>query len=106
MAARNLKIVFQCTVTQLANAAQQTLGLRNLIEADSIIENLLHTNPNSEVIKSVWCDCGKDNECTVTLRNHSTDHNGEPNSEPSDPTEFQKAAKALQDLIFAEPLNS
>lgn len=102
MASKNLTVVFQCTLTQLAAAVQRTLGLRNMIGADSIIGNLLHTIPNSDAIQSVWCRDEKDDACTVTLKNYNTGEDGEPTSEPSDPTEFHKAAKALQDLIFSE----
>jgi len=102
MASKNPKVVFQCTPTQRAAAAQKALGLRNLIGADSIIGNLMHTIPNSDAIQSVWCCDEKDDGCTVTLQSYTTDENGEPTSEPSDPTEFHKAAKALQDLIFSE----
>jgi hypothetical protein len=104
MASKNLTLVFQCTLTQLTTAAQRTLGLRNLLEADSIIGNLLHAIPNSGAIQSVWCSGEKEDGCTVTLKNYTTDERGEPTSEPpSDPTEFHKAAKGLQDLIFPEP---
>ncbi|MBZ5666795.1 MAG: hypothetical protein LAO30_19595 [Acidobacteriia bacterium] len=88
---------------QLADAAQRTLGLRNLTEADSIIDNLLHTI-SSDAIRDVWCHLETGDEYTVTLRNHTTDEDGKPTSEePSDPSEFHKAAKALQDLILSEP---
>ena len=97
MASKYLTVTFHCTLTQLSAAAERTLGLRNLIEADSIIGNLLHTIPNSDVIQSAWCHHEKDDGCTVTLKNHTTDQNGEPTSEPSAANEFHKAAKALQD---------
>jgi hypothetical protein len=37
MASKKLTLVFECTLTQLAAAARRTLGLRNLLDADSII---------------------------------------------------------------------
>src|SRR5579863_1542945 len=107
MANKYLTVSFQCTLTQLAGAAQRTLGLRNMIEPDSIIGNLLHVIPNSDAIQSAWCRCEEDDACTVFLRNHTAEDTGEPTSEPSDATEFHKAAKALQDVIFFEqPANS
>jgi len=109
MASKSLSLVFRCTLPQLTAAAQRTLGLRNLVDADSIIRNLLHTVPNSDAIQSLWCrggqgDSSEQVECTVTLLNYvpDEDHDQPSASEPSDPTEFHKAAKALQDLIFPE----
>jgi hypothetical protein len=100
---KNLRIIFHCTMPQLSNAAQRSLGLRNLKEADRIVENLLQTIP-SDAIQSVWCHSERDSdEYTVALHNSTSDQNGEPTSEPSDPAEFQKAVKALQDLILSEP---
>jgi hypothetical protein len=102
MAHRPLNVVFKCTPAQLAAAAQKALGLRNLVETDTIMLNLLATVPGSDAVQDAWCKCEKDDEgCTVTLRNYTTDQN-DNSSEPSDATEFQKAAKALQDLIFPE----
>jgi hypothetical protein len=104
MASKNLTIPFKCNLTQLANAAQKTLGLRNLVDADSIVRNLLHAIPNPGAIQDIQCYSEKgDDLFKVTLKNCTSDQNDEPTSEPSDPAEFQKAAKALQDLIFSEP---
>jgi hypothetical protein len=109
MATKRLTIVFRCALTQLSAAAERTLGLRNLIDANSIMENLLHTVPHSDAIQSLWCQreqSGED-EYAVTLRNHASDDGQDgPASEPSDPTEFQNSAKALQELIFSKQSES
>jgi hypothetical protein len=63
----------------------------------------LHSIPNYDAIQNVWCRCESDEMGIVNVDNHTRDQNSEPTSEPSDPTEFYKTAKALQDLIFPEP---
>jgi hypothetical protein len=102
MANKPLNVVFKCTPAQLVAAAQKTLGLRNLLETDTIMLNLLATVPGSDAVQDALCKCeNNDDGCIVTLRNYTTDQN-DNSSEPSDTAEFQKAAKALQDLIFPE----
>ena len=106
MASNSLKLVFRCTLMQLSGAAQRALGLRNLIDPDSIIENLLHTIPNSDAIQTFLCTTQEVDpasaQCTVTLLNYVEPDSGRDRREPSDPAEFHKAAKALQELIFID----
>jgi hypothetical protein len=45
--------------------------------ADSIIGNLLHTIPNCDAIQNVWCHDEKEDGYTVTLKNYTSDENGE-----------------------------
>ncbi len=98
-----LNLKFHCTLDELTAAAQRTLNLRNLMDADSILKNLLHTINKDGVVQSISCRKGEDEDkdkYIVILQNYEEDQNGELTSDPTDGSKFQEVVKALQNLIF------